>query len=243
MSRTRYEWTFADYATWYAGAVPVPIYETSSAEQVEWILGDGGAVGVFLETDKHVAVFDEVKDRLPAVTRSWVFDRGGIDELKEAGAGVSDDDLEARRASVTPDSIATIIYTSGTTGRPKGCVLTHSNFMFEVEAVVQSMPDLFLKPDASTLMFLPLAHVFGRAIQVGAVRAGVKLGHTADVKNLMADLGTFKPTFILSVPRVFEKVFNGLQQRRPPRARARSSTPQPTSPSSGPRPTTPAAPG
>ena len=213
MSRTRYEWTLADYATWYAGAVPVPIYETSSAEQVEWIAGNSDAVGIFFESAKNKAVYDEVADRLPECTRTWVFDDNAIDTLVEAGAGVSDEALEAARATVTPESLATIIYTSGTTGRPKGCMLTHRNFMFEVDNVVQGMPDVFLKPGASTLLFLPLAHVFGRIIQLGAIRARVRLGHAPDVKNLLDDLQSFQPTFLLAVPRVFEKVFNSAQQK------------------------------
>jgi len=213
MSRARYEWTLADYATWYAGAVPVPIYETSSAEQVEWIAGNSDAVGIFFESAKNKAVYDEVADRLPECTRTWVFDDNAIDTLVEAGAGVSDEALEAARSTVTPESLATIIYTSGTTGRPKGCMLTHRNFMFEVDNVVQGMPDVFLKPGASTLLFLPLAHVFGRIIQLGAIRARVRLGHAPDVKNLLDDLQSFQPTFLLAVPRVFEKVFNSAQQK------------------------------
>lgn len=213
MSRTRYEWTLADYSIWYAGAVTVPIYETSSAEQVQWILSDSDAVGVFLESSGHRAVFDDVAAEIPDVTRVWEFDDGAINALKEAGVGVSDDDLEARRASVGPDSICTIIYTSGTTGRPKGCVLTHANFTFECDNIVAGLPDLFDRDDASTLLFLPLAHVFGRAISLGCIRSRTKLGFAPDVKNLLADLGEFKPSFLLSVPRVFEKVFNSAQQK------------------------------
>lgn len=212
MSSTRYEWTLVDYAIWYAGAVPVPIYETSSAEQVEWILSDSGAVGVFLEGTKHKAVFDEVAAALPNVTRQWVFDADAIAELKAAGEVVGDDDLDSRRETLTPDSVCTIIYTSGTTGRPKGCTLTHRNFMFEVDAVVLGMPEVFT-PASSTLLFLPLAHVFGRAIQLGCIRGRVTLAHSADVKNLLADLAEFQPTFLLSVPRVFEKIFNASQQK------------------------------
>jgi long-chain acyl-CoA synthetase len=213
MSRTRYEWTVVDYAIWYAGGVGVPIYETSSAEQVEWILGDSDAVGVFLESAKHKATFDEVASRLPGCTRQWVFDDGAIAALTEAGKGVSDEELEKARATVTPDSLATIIYTSGTTGRPKGCMISHGNFMFEVDNVVQGMPELFLHQGASTLLFLPIAHVFGRVIQLGAVRARVRLGHAPDVTNLLADLQGFQPTFLLAVPRVFEKVYNSAQQK------------------------------
>ncbi len=212
MSRTRYEWTLVDYALWYAGAVPVPIYETSSAEQVEWILGDSGAVGVFLESDKHKEVFDQVSGALPAVTRPWVFDDGAIDDLRAAGTDIDDEELENRRSSVTPDSVATIIYTSGTTGRPKGCTLTHSNFMFEVDAVIAGAPEVFA-PGQSTLLFLPIAHVFGRVIEIACIRGRIRLAHTADVTELLPNLASFQPTFLLSVPRVFERVFNGAQTK------------------------------
>lgn len=213
MSRTRYDWTVADYAIWYAGATVVPIYETSSAEQVEWILGDSNAVGVFLESAKNKKVFDEVADRLPDCTRAWIFDDGALDTLAAAGAGISDEELEKRRATLNPESLATIIYTSGTTGRPKGCMLTHGNFMFEVSNIVAGMPQLFSVQGASTLLFLPLAHVFGRIIQLGCIHSGTRLGHAPDVKNLLGDLQSFQPTFLLAVPRVFEKVFNSAQQK------------------------------
>jgi long-chain acyl-CoA synthetase len=212
MSRTRYEWTLLDFALWYAGAVPVPIYETSSAEQVEWILGNSGAVGVFLESDAHVAVFDEVKAQLPGVKSVWVIEQGDLDAIKENASAVSIADLEERRESVGPDDLATIIYTSGTTGRPKGCQLTHKNLMFDVDAVVASLPEMFTG-GGSTLLFLPIAHVFGRAIEIACVRAQIKMGHTADVKNLLPNLESFQPTFLLSVPRVFETVFNKSQAK------------------------------
>lgn len=211
MSATRYEWTLADYAGWFAGATVVPIYETSSAEQVEWILGNADCAGVFLETAKHQAVFNEVADRVPT-KHVWVIEDGAVDELIAAGVDVSDDDLESRRAAVGPDDIATIIYTSGTTGRPKGCVLTHRNIKFETDNVVGAMPDLF-DAHASTLLFIPLAHVFGRVIEIGCIESGTVLGHSADVKNIVNHLGEFQPTFLLSVPRVFEKVFNSAQMK------------------------------
>jgi long-chain acyl-CoA synthetase len=213
MSRTRYEWTLVDYAIWYAGAVSVPIYETSSPEQVQWNLSDSGSVAIFLESEKNKAVFDQISVDSPTVTRVWVFDDGILDSLKSVGSDVSDEELEARRATLTPDSIATIIYTSGTTGRPKGCVITHKNCMFEVDNVVQGMPDVFLAEGSSTLLFLPIAHVFGRLIQLGCVRAGVRLGHSADIKDLLPGLQSFKPTFLLAVPRVFEKIYNASQQK------------------------------
>jgi long-chain acyl-CoA synthetase len=213
MSRTRYEWTLVDYAIWYAGAVSVPVYETSSAEQIQWMLSDSGSVAVFFESTKNKAAFDEVAVDIPTVTRMWVFDDGIIDDLKREGTVVSDADLEARRETLSPDSVATIIYTSGTTGRPKGCTLTHRNFMFEVDNVVNGLPDVFLVEGSSTLLFLPIAHVFGRAIQLGCIRAGVRLGHSADIKALLPGMQSFQPTFLLAVPRVFEKIFNASQQK------------------------------
>jgi long-chain acyl-CoA synthetase len=213
VSSTRYEWTLVDYAIWYAGAVTVPIYETSSAEQVQWILSDSGAVAAFLEGDKHKAVFDEVAADLPLVASVWVIDDGAVDALVAAGSGVADAEVEQRRSAVRPDDLCTIIYTSGTTGRPKGCELTHGNFMFDVRNVVNSMPELFLRKDASTLLFLPIAHVFGRLVQIGCINSGTVLGHSADIKNILGDLASFQPTFLLAVPRVFEKVYNSSEQK------------------------------
>jgi long-chain acyl-CoA synthetase len=213
MSRTRYEWTLVDYAIWYAGAISVPIYETSSAEQVQWNLVDSGSVALFAESAKNKAVFEQVAPELPDVTRVWVFDNDDLETLKAAGVGVSDEELEARRASVQPDTLATIIYTSGTTGRPKGCMLTHKNLMFEVDNVIAALDDVFCAPGSSTLLFLPVAHVFGRLIQLGAVRAKARLGHAPDVKQLLPLLQSFQPTFVLAVPRVFEKIYNSAQQK------------------------------
>ncbi len=219
MSRTRYEWTLVDFAIWFAGAITVPIYETSSAEQVQWILNDSAAVGVFLETAKHVEILAEVRDYLPGLDLTWVFDDGAVDALVASGGEITDDAIEQRRTSAAPGDIATIIYTSGTTGRPKGCELSHSNFLFEVGNIVslddpsRMLAAVFADGDASTLLFLPLAHVFARSIQIGVVMARGRLAHTADVKNLMDDLAEFKPTFILSVPRVFEKIYNSAALR------------------------------
>lgn len=213
MSRTRYEWTLLDYAILYAGAVVVPIYETSSAEQIEWILSDSGAVGVFVESDKNRATYGEVAANLPGVANVWVIDHGDVDDLMLAGGSISDADLDARRDSRGPSDLATIIYTSGTTGRPKGVELTHGNLIFEVTNVVQALDEMFLVPNASTLLFLPIAHVFGRLVQYGSIHAHLLLGHTADIKDLVPDLASFRPTFLLAVPRVFEKVFNSAQQK------------------------------
>ena len=212
MSKTRYEWTLCDYAIWTAGAVTVPIYETSSAEQVQWNLGDSGAVAVLLETPAHQATLDEVRGQLPDLAGVWQIDAGGLEELAAAGREVPAADLTARRATVTADSLATIIYTSGTTGRPKGCELTHSALLGTGRSASLVLPELF-NEDGSTLLFLPLAHVFARLIQVACVESGSRMGHSADIKNLLADFATFQPTFILAVPRVFEKVYNTAKQK------------------------------
>ena len=212
MSKTRYEWTLCDYAIWTAGAVTVPIYETSSAEQVQWNLGDSGAVGVIVESAAHQSTLDEVRGELPDLKGAWQIDAGGLEELAASGRDVAESELEARRASVNLDSLATIIYTSGTTGRPKGCELTHRNMLGAGRSASVVLPELFNQQGA-TLLFLPLAHVFARLIQVACVESGARMGHTADIKALLADFATFQPTFILSVPRVFEKVYNTAKQK------------------------------
>jgi len=212
MSRTRYEWTLCDYAIWAAGAVTVPVYETSSAEQVQWTLGDSGAVLAILETAGHRATYDEVAGQLPAVASVAQIDTGGLDALVAAGRDVPAAALAERRATLRPESLATIIYTSGTTGRPKGCELTHANLLSTGRSAGAVLPELF-NPDGSTLLFLPLAHVFARLIQVACVEGRVRMGHSADLSNLLADFQTFQPTFLLSVPRVFEKVYNTARQR------------------------------
>src|SRR3984957_16570874 len=220
MSRTRYEWTVIDYAIWAAGATTVPIYETSSAEQVEWILSDSGARALIAETPAHVEAIAEVLGRLPAVEQIWLIEGGAsggavaakpLDSLALGGAGVSDDALAERRSGRTAADLATIIYTSGTTGRPKGCELTHANMLADVRNAIAALPEIFTVPGRSALLFLPLAHSFARIIQVGCLESGTVLGHTPDAKNLVADLGSFQPTFILAVPRVFEKVYSGAE--------------------------------
>jgi long-chain acyl-CoA synthetase len=213
LSRTRYEWTLFDYAIWFAGAVTVPIYETSSAEQIEWILGDSDARAVVAETPEHTGRLKEVRDRVAGLHHVWSIEDNAVAVLTTLGEEITDEQLEERRTSAGPDSLATLIYTSGTTGRPKGCMLTHGNFMFELTVAVAELHEVFEVEGASTLLFLPLAHVFARIIQVGCVKARVRMGHSADIKHLLDDLGAFQPTFILAVPRVFEKVFNTASQR------------------------------
>lgn len=213
MSRTRYEWTLLDYAIWYAGAVTVPVYETSSHEQLQWIVNDSESVAIIVEADSHWNMVNDLRSAMPSLKHAWSIDRGAIDELKTSGNWISDTDIDARRAKVTPEDIATIIYTSGTTGRPKGCVVTHGNFLFLVRNVTTAVPEVFADRSTSTLLFLPLAHVFGRIIQIAMVETGLKVAFAPDIKNLVADLAVFKPNFLLAVPRVFEKVFNSAQQK------------------------------
>ncbi|MGB7818220.1 MAG: AMP-binding protein [Ornithinibacter sp.] len=213
MSRTRYEWTVADFALWSVGAVPVPIYETSSPDQVQWILRDSDAVGVLVETANHRASVEQGRGELPELAHVWVIDQGDIDTLSLDGNDVEDAELAARRAALSRNDLATIIYTSGTTGRPKGVELTHGNFLTLSENTAQKLADVVASPGASTLLFLPVAHVFARFIEVLAVTAGVRMGHSSDLKTLMEDFAAFQPTFILAVPRVFEKIFNSAEAK------------------------------
>ncbi|MEV0330694.1 AMP-dependent synthetase/ligase [Micromonospora echinospora] len=212
MSRTRYEWTLFDYAIWAAGAVTVPIYETSSPEQAAWILADSGAVACVVETTAHATLVAGVSDRLPELDRVWQIDLGAVDELVTLGAPVDPREIERLRKEVRADDVATIIYTSGTTGRPKGCVLTHRNMYADIANAVPVLPNLF-NAGASTLLFLPLAHAFARLVQIGVVHARATMAHCADTTNLVAELQEFRPSFVLSVPRVFEKVYNGARQK------------------------------
>ena len=225
LSRTRYEWTLVDFAVWYAGAVPVPVYDSSSAQQIAWIMGDSDAKAVFVETEALEAAVREAAVATPfaAAERIWRLDGtgAGLDELARSGAGVPDEDLEARRTSRGLEDVATIIYTSGTTGAPKGCELTHGNFVRLCENTALVVADI-IHPGARTLLFLPLAHVFARFVEVIALYSGTVLAHTPDVKNLMDDLGSFRPTFILAVPRVFEKIYQGARLKAEKGGRAKS---------------------
>ena len=227
MSRTRYEWTLLDYAIWTAGAVCVPIYETSSAEQVEWIMTDSGAKAIVVETTAHEAIVSGLRDRLSSLEYVWRIEAGrqaaggttgdaadkapGLDTLAADGASVSDETATGRATAAGATDLATIIYTSGTTGRPKGCELTHRNLLAEVRNASAAAPEIFGVTGGSTLLFLPLAHVLARVIQVGCLEDGIILGHSPDVANLLPNLGSFQPTFLLAVPRVFEKVYNGAE--------------------------------
>lgn len=211
MSKTRYEWTLVDYALWTIGAVTVPIYETSSTEQVQWILDDSGAMAIVVEAQRHEDLVQSVRADLDDLAQVWQLDNGAIDWLSTTGSTIDDVQLNARRADVRAASLATIVYTSGTTGRPKGCRLTHRNLLFEVRNALPGLAGLF-NSEGSTLLFLPLAHIFARIIQIGSVETKAKLGHTAEVTKLLDDFAEFAPTFVLSVPRVFEKIYNSAKQ-------------------------------
>ncbi|MFC9496646.1 AMP-dependent synthetase/ligase, partial [Streptomyces sp. NPDC056982] len=213
MSRTRYEWTLLDFAIWSAGAITVPVYETSSAEQIQWILGDSGAVACVVESAAHEATVESVRDGLPGLSHVWQIDAGGVQELDRAGADVSDVTVDERSAVAKADDPATIVYTSGTTGRPKGCVLTHRSFFAECGNVVERLKPLFRTGECSVLLFLPVAHVFGRLVEVASLMAPIKLGHAPDIKHLTDELAAFRPTLILGVPRVFEKVYNSARAK------------------------------
>ncbi|MGW4376370.1 AMP-dependent synthetase/ligase [Streptomyces albidoflavus] len=213
LSRTRYEWTLMDFAIWSAGAVTVPVYETSSPEQIEWILGDSGAVACVVETPAHAASVESVRGELPALKHVWQLDAGGVAELERAGAGLSDEAVDERSALAGADDPATIVYTSGTTGRPKGCVLTHRSFFAECGNVVARLKPLFRTGECSVLLFLPVAHVFGRLVEVAALMAPIRLGLVPDIKHLTDELASFRPTMVLGVPRVFEKVYNSARAK------------------------------
>ena len=212
MARTRYEWTILDFAIWYAGGVVVPIYDTSSAEQIDWILNDSHSVGIIVETP---ALRDLVQTVLPSHTRHvWTMTDDVLAILRQAGQHIGDDEIDRRRNALVPSSLATLIYTSGTTGKPKGVQLTHANFLAECGNVVQGASELFLKPGGSTLLFLPVAHVFGRMVEIGSIAAGLHMAHCSDpAGRLPMDLASFKPTFVLAVPRIFEKIYNGAEAR------------------------------
>ena len=212
MCKTRYEWTLVDFALWFAGAIMVPVYETSSPTQVLWNLTDSGATALILETADHFARYDEIAGDAPLVEKVWQLGLGDLDKLVAGGTAVSDEEIERRRNLAVGSDLATLIYTSGSTGRPKGVMLTHSNFVELTRNAAHAMRDV-VHPDASTLLFITTAHIFARFISILCIHGGVKVGHEPDTKKLVPSMGSFKPTFLLAVPRVFEKVYNSSEQK------------------------------
>ncbi|MFI9616070.1 AMP-dependent synthetase/ligase [Streptomyces sp. NPDC052023] len=213
MAQTSYEWTLLDFAAWAAGLVSVPVYPTSSVFQTRWILQDSGAVALATQTAGQAAAIGPELPHLPGLRHLWVIEKGHVDQLAELGQPVPDTEVDVRRGMLGPDTLATLVYTSGTTGRPKGCALTHGNFLAEVDNAVELLYPVFkarTSEEASTLLFLPLSHVFGRMVAVACVRARVRLGHAPSLKaeDLLADLAAFRPTFLLAIPYMLEKVYN-----------------------------------
>nr|WSY52648.1 AMP-dependent synthetase/ligase [Streptomyces sp. NBC_00886] len=218
MARTSYEWTLLDFAAWAAGLVTVPVYPTSSLFQIRWILQDSGAVAMAAETVAQAAALGPETHRLPDLRHMWVFEKGHLDRLAELGRTVPDQEVAVRRGVLLPDTLATVIYTSGTTGRPKGCAITHGNFLAEIDNAIELLYPVFKNKadeEPSTLLFLPYSHVFGRMVAVACIRARVRLGHAASLKSedLLADLASFQPTFLLAIPYMLEKVFNNARAK------------------------------
>ena len=212
MAKTSYQWSLVDFAIWYAGAIMVPVYETSSPAQLLWNLTDSGAVAIITESPDHFTRFDEIRSEAPAVTKVWQMGLGDLDKLTKAGTGVEDSEIERRRNLASASDVATLIYTSGSTGRPKGVVLTHANFVETTRNAAIVMKEV-VNPESSTLLFITTAHIFARFISVLSIHGGVKVGHQPDTKLLLPSLASFRPTFLLAVPRVFEKVYNSSEQK------------------------------
>jgi len=211
MAKTRYEWTILDFAIIYCGGITVPIYETSSAEQVKWILSDSASVLLVVESPNLAELAEPVR---PSTCREILtITEDAIPALILAGREIPDSAVDERINSLAPEDLMTLIYTSGTTGNPKGVTFTHGNFISECSNVVLYARGEFLKPGGSTLLFLPIAHVFGRMIQFGAIHAGLHLAHCGDITRLPQDLASFKPTLVLAVPRIFEKVYNSAETK------------------------------
>lgn len=211
-SSTRVEFTLLDYAIWMIGAVTVPLYETSSAEQVAWILSDSDARLLVSEDESLAALQRTIADRTPTCQRVFVIEDGGLQMLKEFGESVLPAELQARAATVRQTDVATLVYTSGTTGSPKGCILTHRNLLWDAIQVAEAGRP-FLAPGNRTLLFLPLAHIFARVIQITCIRAGVVIGYSTGIPALTEELPMLRPDFILAVPRVFQKVYDGARQK------------------------------
>ncbi|TQJ87944.1 long-chain fatty acid--CoA ligase [Streptomyces sp. SLBN-31] len=211
MSGSRYEWMLCDFAIWTAGAVSVPVYETSSPAQVEWILRDSGARAVFVEGEERARVVTAAG--VDSVGEVWRLD-GGLGRLLELGRPVPRELVERRRRAVGAAELATVVYTSGTTGRPRGCLISHGNLVAEVRnvAAADRITENVLTDRTTLLVFLPPAHVLARVVALAAVHNGAQVAHTSDLENLTTELRTYRPTLLLAVPRIFEKLRNTAQR-------------------------------
>jgi long-chain acyl-CoA synthetase len=214
MAKTRYEWTILDLSLWSVGAIPVPIYDTSSQDQIDWITSDANVSRVFVETEAHAALARAVaaQEESP-LEHVHVIDDGILDELYRLGQGGDPAEVARRTANVKLDDLATIIYTSGTTGRPKGVRLNHFHFVHHAKGIQEALPEVLFQEGASTVLFMTLAHVFARLIEIVFMSSGVIVGFCPDSSKLVPLLGTFHPTLLVAVPRVFEKVYNGAEQK------------------------------
>lgn len=210
MSKTRYEWAQIDFAIWFAGAISVPIYESSAPSQIEWILSNSDSVALFVENDEHVSRLDGVKGNLGNLRNVWRIDSADFSSLHQAGESVSDEQLEQARTNAEAKDLATIVYTSGTTGNPKGCELTHKSFVDHCRNAAAELPEV-ANDQQNSLIFLPMAHILARYVSILCVYSGIRVGHLGDSKQVGAVLPIFKPTFLLAVPRVFEKVYNAAE--------------------------------
>lgn len=213
IAHTCWQWTALDVAIMSIGALTVPVYETNSPAQVKMIFNDANVKMAFAEDDFQRDKIESVRDQCPDLGDVYVIGLGAIDTIIEYGRAVSDAEFLEREQAVKGSDLATIVYTSGSTGTPKGVELTHANFVFITYSGVNSMPDIAMKPNRRLLLFLPLAHVFARYMQFFCFAGNVSLGLSSNLKTILADFKAFKPTFILAVPRIFEKIYNAASQK------------------------------
>ena len=211
-SATRWEFTVIDYAIWASGCAAVTIYETSSADQVEWIVGDSGSKVIICETADHRRIFESVSDRVPECSTSFMIEERAIDELKALATDASRAEVEQRIGAIKHDDLASLVYTSGTTGMPKGCILSHGNFIWESRQLEAMAPQV-MNDTQRQLMFLPLAHIWARLVEVVCISTGVTISYSSGVPQLIDELSMVRPTWIFSVPRVFEKIYNAAKQQ------------------------------